>query len=124
MTHELGSLVMNRDFGPGEAFDTASTRFYITLNESVQRNRNYCVFGKIKSSKYSLVKDGQTTGGVSSQSISSAFINDMLNLDTTSKALKDESMTLAQIPSKTITIKSVVVDEKGVDYSKAKVAKA
>ena len=72
------------------AFDTASTRFYITLNESVQRDRNYCVFGKIKSSKYTILKDDQVVaGGFSAPSLSSQFINDMLNLDTESKETKD-----------------------------------
>ena len=124
LTHEFGSLVMDRDFGAGPAFDTASTRFYITLNESVQRDRNYCVFGKIKSSKYTILKDDQVVaGGFSAPSLSSQFINDMLNLDTESKETKDKSLTLAQVPKNNIVIKSVVIDDKGVDYSKAKIAK-
>lgn len=124
LTHEYGSLVMDRDAGPGEAFDTASTRFYITLNESVERDRNYCVFGKIKSSKYSITKDGTKTEFGSADSLSEQFRKDMLNVKTEKKDLENSDLILSQAPVNNIVFKSVVVDEKGVNYSKAKVAKA
>ena len=120
LKHQIGSLVMDRDFGAGEAFDTASTRFYITLNESVERNRNYCVFGQFKSSKYT-IKDSSF---VSAASMSSLFINDMLALQTEQKSEKTGKLTLTQVPKTAVVFKSIAIDAKGVDYSKAKVAKA
>ena len=119
LKHQFGSLVMDRDLGAGEAFDTASTRFYISLSECVERNRNYCVFGQFKSSKYTL--DGEQF--VSANSISSHFINDMLGLQTEQKAEKSGKLTLTQVPKNAIVFKSITIDSKGVDYSKAKVAK-
>lgn len=125
LTHEYGSLVMDRDFGAGEAFDTASTRFYITLNESVQRNRNYCVFGKIKSSKYSIKKANEDKVQYpSANSLSEQFRQDMMDVATETKEVSNADLILSQAPKHNIVFKSVVVDEKGTDYSKAKVAKA
>jgi len=125
LTHEYGSLVMDRDFGSGAAFDTASTRFYITLNESVERNRNYCVFGKIKSSKYSIKKAGEDKVSYpSADSLSEQFRQDMLDIDTETKQVSNADLVLSRAPEHNIVFKSVVVDEKGTDYSKAKVAKA
>lgn len=126
LTHEYGSLVMDRDFGAGEAFDTASTRFYITLNESVKRDRNYCVFGKIKSSKYSIKKSGEDKVQYpSADSLSEQFRQDMMDVATETKEVSNADLILSQAPKHNIVIKSVAVTNKyGVDYSKAKVAKA
>ena len=120
LKHKLGSLVMDRDFGSGAAFDTASTRFYITLNENVSRDRNYCVFGQIKSSKYSV----GSAKFDSASSLSRLFIDDMFSMTCEQKTTKDGKLTLTQVPKNNIVIKSVSVNENGTDYSKAKVAKA
>ena len=125
LKHDLGSLVMDRDFGSGAAFDTASTRFYITLNESVERNRNYCVFGKIKSSSYSIKKANEDKVQYpSADSLSQQFLKDMGDVTTQTAEVSNADLILSQAPKHNIVIKSIAINSNGVDYSKAKVAKA
>ena len=86
----------------------------------MSRDRNYCVFGQIKSTKYSV----GTAQFDSASSLSRLFIDDMLGMTCEQKTTKDGKLTLTQVPKNNIVIKSVSIDEKGTDYSKAKVAKA
>ena len=47
----------------------------------------------------------------------------MLNIKTEQKDVKGGKMVLSQVPKNNIVFKSVEIDDKGVDYSKAKIAK-
>ena len=48
----------------------------------------------------------------------------MMDVTTETKEVSNSDLILSQAPKHNIVFKSVVVDEKGTDYSKAKVAKA
>ena len=48
----------------------------------------------------------------------------MLDITTERKETKDGKLNLSQVPTHNIVIKSVTVETHGVNYSKAKVAKA
>ena len=47
LTHTPGALAMDRLSGSGAVFDSAASAFYIVLNENVERDGNYCVFGEL-----------------------------------------------------------------------------
>lgn len=120
LKHTLGSLVMDREMGSGAAFDTASSAFYFVLNENNSRDRNYCVFGEIQRSRIK-VGDTQYEWG---SGLNRMFIDDMNSVKTERKTTKDGGLTLSAVPTSDIVITSVSVETNGVDYSKAKIAKA
>ena len=120
LTHTPGALAMDRLSGSGAVFDSAATAFYIVLNENVERDGNYCVFGNIVSSSVTL--DGEQLG--TAEGLHNQFLNDMLNIDNSgTETTKDGKTTVQNMPAFTITITSVTVDTHGIDYDSAKVAK-
>lgn len=120
LTHTLGALAMDRLSGGGAVFDSAASAFYIVLNENVERDGNYCVFGNIVSSSVTL--DGKQLGAA--EGLHNQFLNDMLNIDNSgTETTKDGKTTVQNMPAFTITITSVTVDTHGIDYDSAKVAK-
>lgn len=120
LTHTPGALAMDRLSGSGAVFDTASTAFYITLNENNGRDGNYCVFGNIVSSSMTL--DGVALGSV--EGLHEVFLRDMLGIaHSRTETTKDGKLTVQSMPEYDITITSVTVNTNGIDYSSAKVAK-
>lgn len=120
LTHKYGALAMDRLSGSGAVFDSASTAFYFVLNENVERDRNYCVFGMVQSSSYKL-GDSQfaAVDGLHEQ-----FVRDLSNISTETKSTKDGKTTLTSLPKNRIVLTSVTVNTFGIDYSNAKIVKA
>jgi len=116
--HGYGALVMDRDYGDGPLFDSASTRFYMTLNDNYDRQGNYCVFGQLKSSQITI---GSTTYPASN-SLHNQFLLDMENLDTEAKIITNTGISLTQAPVHNIYM-TVKVEKFGEDYSRSRVIK-
>ena len=125
--HQLGSLVMYRDSGVDKAFDTASTVFYISLSDPIgsnSRQGNYAVFGQLIGFKAE-AKDGGAWVAIGSTVLTPGlpkwFVSEMLNVEKTYQTTTEDRS--IQVPKNPLTIKSVTVDQKDKDYSKARVAK-
>ena len=125
LTHEKGSLVMDRDGGANTNFDTATADFYIALNNSNSRQGNYAVFGQLLSCKAEIFEgEGEDAGWTVygyGEGLVDWFVNEMLTVTKENKDTTDDGRVNA--PKQPITIKSITIDSKGVDYSKAKVPK-
>lgn len=118
LTHKYGALAMDRLSGSGAVFDSASTAFYFVLNDNVERDNNYCVFGTIQSSSYKLGSNqfAQSNG------LSEQFVRDLKSVSTESKSTNDGKVVLTSLPTHKIVLTSVTVNTFGIDYSRAKVA--
>lgn len=99
LTHELGSLVMNRTSGSGaDYYDTASTDFYISTSPANTRQGNYAVFGVLKGS-YGTVGSITITRQNMTEGFLHTFFQDVRNINgntsSSSCPFKTTSRTLA-----------------------------
>lgn len=125
LPHNLGALVMHRDSGANEAFDSADSLFYISLTDSNERQGNYAVFGQLIRTKYEIKENDQwvalsSSGDGFGDGLSNAFREDMFGMK--NDPGKETTTTTLSAPKNEIYIK-VTVETYGTNFSRAKVAK-